>query len=70
MDRMRRRDFIKVIAGSAIAAPLVARAQQPATPVIGFLGSASPDTYAVRLRAFRQGLKEEGYADGQNLAIE
>jgi ABC-type uncharacterized transport system substrate-binding protein len=70
MDRMRRRDFIKVIAGSAIAAPVVARAQQPATPVIGFLGSASPDTYAVRLRAFRQGLKEEGYAEGQNLAIE
>ncbi len=67
---MRRRDFIKVIAGSAIAAPLAARAQQPAMPVIGFLSSTSPEVYAVRLRAFGQGLKEEGYIEGQNVAIE
>jgi len=67
---MRRRDFIKVIAGSAIAAPLATYAQQPAMPVIGFLSSASPDLYAVRLRAFRQGLKEDGYIEGQNVAIE
>jgi putative tryptophan/tyrosine transport system substrate-binding protein len=67
---MRRRDFIKVIAGSAIAAPLTARAQQAAMPVIGFLSSASPDLYAVRLRAFREGLKEVGYVEGQNVAIE
>src|SRR5229473_6085969 len=67
---MRRRDFIKVIAGSAIAAPLGAHAQQPAMPVIGFLSSASPDQYEDRQRAFGQGLKEAGYVEGQNVAIE
>src|SRR6266513_2334365 len=67
---MRRRDFIKVITGSAIAAPVATYAQQPAMPVIGFLSSASPDLYADRLRAFRQGLKEQGYIEGQNVAIE
>src|SRR6266849_5498659 len=67
---MRRRDFIKVIAGSAIAAPLAARAQKAAMPVIGFLSSTSPEAYAVRLRAFGQGLKEEGYIESQNVAVE
>jgi ABC-type uncharacterized transport system substrate-binding protein len=66
---VRRRDFIKVVAGSATAWPLAARAQQ-SLPVIGFLSSASPDEYAIRLRAFRQGLKEAGYVEGQNVAIE
>jgi putative ABC transport system substrate-binding protein len=66
---MRRRDFIKAIAGSAAFWPLTAWAQQP-LPVIGFLGSASPDEYAVRLRTFRQGLQETGYVEGQNVAIE
>ncbi len=70
MGRMRRRDFIKVIAGSAIAAPRAARAQQPGVPLIGFLGSVSPEMYTARLRAFRQGLREEGYVEGQNVAIE
>ena len=67
---MKRRDFIKVIAGSTAAWPLATHAQQSPLPVIGFLGSASPDTYTVRLHAFRQGLKEAGYVEGQNVAAE
>jgi putative ABC transport system substrate-binding protein len=67
---MRRRDFIKIIAGSAIAWPLAARAQQPAMPVVGFLGGESPDLFAGRLRAFRQGLDEAGFAESRNVAIE
>jgi putative ABC transport system substrate-binding protein len=67
---MRRRDFIKVIGSGAAAFPLAARAQQPLLPVIGFLGSASLDEYTIRLRAFRQGLKDAGYVEGQNVTIE
>jgi putative ABC transport system substrate-binding protein len=66
---MRRRDFIKV-AGYAAAWPVTVSAQQPAMPVVGFLGGDSPDLYADLLGAFRQGLKETGYVEGQNLAIE
>ena len=66
---MRRRDFIKVIADGG-RWPLAARAQQPSLPMIGFLSSASPDEYAIRLRAFRQGLKDVGYVEGQNVSIE
>src|SRR2546425_2712845 len=67
---MRRRDFIKVIAGAAAAWPLAARAQQPALPVVGFLHQGFAGPYAHVLAAFRQGLKQSGYVEGQNVAIE
>ena len=66
---MRRRDFIKVISGLAITWPHAARAQQPTLPAIGFLDSRSPEAVVSRLRAFRQGLQETGYVEGENVAI-
>ena len=65
---MRRREFITLLGASAW--PLTARAQQATMPVIGFLGSDSPELYTDRLRAFRRGLKDAGYIESENVAIE
>ena len=67
---MRRREFITLLGGTTATWPFAARAQQRVLPTIGFLSSTSPQVFEVRLRAFAQGLKEEGYVEDQNVAVE
>jgi len=70
MFGMRRRDFVALLGGAAMGCPLAARAQQAVMPVIGFLDTRSPDGMTDRLRAFREGLKDSGYVERENVAIE
>jgi putative ABC transport system substrate-binding protein len=67
---MRRREFLTVFGGAAVASPLTARAQQPKMPVVGYLHASSPETNAHLVAAFRKGLSETGYIEGRNVAIE
>ena len=67
---MRRRNFISLVGGAAVAWPIAARAQRPALPVVGFVGSANAQSTPHMTAAFQAGLKENGFTEGENVAIE
>jgi putative ABC transport system substrate-binding protein len=67
---MKRRDFITLLGGAAVGWPLGVQAQQPALPVVGFIGGGSPDGLPREVAAFRKGLNETGYVEGQNVTVE
>ena len=67
---MQRREFMMLLGGGAVAWPVAVRAQQPAMPVIGFMSTLSPESISNPVAGFHQGLKETGYIEGQNVAIE
>jgi putative ABC transport system substrate-binding protein len=67
--RVHRRDFIRAVIGSAAVWPVASGAQQPATPIVGYLGADTPEGFGIRLTAFRQGLSEMGYDEGRNVTL-
>ena len=67
---MRRREFIALLGGAAVAWPLAAGAQQPALPVIGFMSGRAPEDSSYLVDAFRQGLIQSGFVEGRNVAVE
>ena len=69
-DQLKRREFITLVGGAAVAWPLSARAQQAALPVIGYLSSLDPQSTSNLVAEFRKGLSEAGYVEGQDVAIE